>query len=82
MSKDEELDKLFGFEPLHFKYYPYIRSDNWYCQSSLDVFYEVTKRDGEIMITSPMELFGQKFNSVENAIKACREHHKNLFLNQ
>ena len=29
-----------------------------------------------------VKLFGQKFNSVENAIKACREHHKNLFLNK
>lgn len=82
MDKSKELDELFGFKPLHFKYYPYIRSDNWYCQSNLDVFYEVTKRDDEIMITSPKELFGRKFNSVENAIKVCQEHHKNLILNR
>lgn len=82
MDKSKELDELFGFKPLSFTYYPYIRSDNWYCQSSLDVFYEITKRDGKVMIISPGELFEQKFNSVENAIKACQEHHKNLFLNK
>lgn len=82
MSKDEELDKLFGYKPLRFTYYPYIRSDNWYATTTDGRMYEVMKRDGEIMITSPNELFETKCNSVEEGIKICQEHYKNLILNQ
>lgn len=78
MDKDE----LRGHQPLRFKEYPYIRSYNYYAQSDLDVFYKVTVRDGEVMIISPMELFGTKCYTVEEPLDICREHHKSLILNQ
>lgn len=78
MDKDE----LKGHQPLRFKEYPYIRSYNYYAQSDLDVFYEVTVHDGEVMIASPAELFETKCYTVREALDICREHHKNLILNQ
>lgn len=82
MTKDEIKEKLKGHEPLRFKEYPYIRSYNYYAQSDLDIFYEVTVRDDEVMIVSPMELFGTKCYTIGEALDICREHHKNLILNK
>lgn len=82
IQRPMDKDELRGHQPLRFKEYPYIRSYNYYAQSDLDVLYEVMVRDDEAMIVSPLELFGTKCKTVEEGLDICREHHKNLILNQ